>query len=111
MSCSVLCAFSVLELALAHVGDEEDNGEDDAKGANDDVTNSQEVVLTSEHVSGGEDKVFLSREATYVVVVLNLDSVGSCIEVEVSLSINTEFTPQFAEVRQTSGSHPDDKVF
>lgn len=46
---SVAAIFSV-EILLADVSDEEDDGEDDAEGANDDVADGQEVVLSSEHV-------------------------------------------------------------
>jgi hypothetical protein len=63
------------ELLLADVSDEEDDGEDNAEGANHDVTDGQEVVLASEHVSGGENKVFLTLEAADIVVVLDVDVV------------------------------------
>jgi len=42
----------LLELLLADVGHEEDDSEDDAEGANYDVADGQEVVLSSEHVGG-----------------------------------------------------------
>jgi len=76
---SIRIAYSVSsvvrKLLLADVGHEEDDCEDNAEGADHDVTDGQEVVLASEHVSGGEDEELTSLEAADVVVVLDGDGV------------------------------------
>lgn len=67
-------------MSLADVSHKEDDGENNAKRANHNVANGEEVVLASEHVRCRQHKVFLTLEFFHVVVVFNLDGVGSGLE-------------------------------
>jgi len=67
-------------VSLADVGHKEDDGENNAKRANHNVANGEEVVLASEHVGGRQHKVFLTLEFTHVVVVLNQYGVRAGLE-------------------------------
>jgi len=89
---------------LLEEGDEEDDGENEAQGAHNDVANCEEVVLAAQGISGREDKALVSIEAIHIVVIRNRQRVIAGLEVGLDLS------PKFAEVGQTSCSHPYDEV-
>ena len=93
------------EVLLTHVSDAEDEGEQGAEGADDDVAHGQEVVLAAKCVGGREDEVLLALEGVHGVVVLDDDLVTRAFHV--CLNLATEFS----EVRQTGGSHPNNEVF
>ena len=93
-----------LSLFPSHVGNEEDDAEHDAEGANNDVADGEEVVGATENVGGGENEVLAAGKGVDLVSIPNFESVFTLLHILVNLS------PQFAEVRETGGSHPDDEV-
>ena len=100
---STIGLSSCLTLSV-HVGTEEDDGEHDAEGTNNDVADSQEVVLTTEGVCSRENKLLGSFKGGDVVVVLDQHVVGSGSNRLVNLSV------QFLEVGETGSSHPDNEM-
>ena len=70
----------------SHVGDEEDDAEHDAEGANNDVADSEEVVGATENVCGGEYEVLAAGKGVDLVSVPNLESVFTLIQILVNLS-------------------------
>ena len=92
------------EILLTHVSDAEDEGEQGAESADDDVAHGQEVILATECVGGREHEVLLALEGVHGVVVLDDDLVTRTFHVRLNL------TPEFSEVRQTGGSHPNNEV-
>ena len=94
-----------ISLLTAHVGDEEDDSEHDAESTDNDVADSKEVVGTAKKVGGREHEVLAFGEGAHIVVALDLESVAALGEILLDLS------PKFAEVRKTSSTHPDNKVF
>jgi len=92
---------------FAHVRYEEDNSENNAESADNNVANGEEVVLPAKHVSCRENEIFLSLEVFDVVVVFNLNSVLSLLE---DIACDLNLTVEFPEVGQTSGPHPHNKV-
>ena len=91
-------------VALPHVRNAEDEGEQAAQSADDDVADGKEVVLTAERVSGRHHEVLLALESIDGVVVLDDDLVLRRSEVRLNLA------PEFSEVGQSGRSHPDDEV-
>jgi len=91
-------------VGLADVGHEENDGEDDAERANDDVADREEVVLPAKHVCSREHKVFLTLELTHVVGVSDGDLVFAGWEAAVDLA------PELAEVRETGSPHPNNEM-
>lgn len=100
-------------MSLADIGHEEDDGENDAKRANNNVANGEEVVLASEHVGRRQHKVFLTLEFFHVVVVLDLHGVDALLErqrVTVAVLTGVELTVKLAEVGKTGCPHPDNEM-
>lgn len=89
---------------LGHVCNEENNGKNEAEGAYNDVAHGKEVVLTTQHISGGQNKTLRTIEGTDRIDVVNLKIVCALFERYIDLS------PKLAEVGQTSSSHPNDEV-
>lgn len=90
---------------LWHINAEEDQREYETQGTDDDVADSQEVVLATKQISGRNYKSFVAGEAVGIVVVLDLEVVFSTAEVLVYDSV------KLSEVRKTSSAHPHYKVF
>lgn len=91
-------------MSLSHVCNTEDEGEKHAEGSHNDVAHRQEVVLSTKGIRRGQHEVFLSLEWGYFELIADLELVLASLQVSVNSS------PQFAEVWQTSCSHPDNEV-
>lgn len=91
-------------LLLLHGGTAEDNCEDDAECADNNIAHGKEVVLATEGVGGRQYEALVSIEAVDVVVVVDHHLVGAHLQVLFDLSV------ELAEVRQTRRSHPHDEV-
>jgi hypothetical protein len=91
-------------VSLLHVSNAENKGEQHAKGTHSDVADSQEIVLTSKRIGGGDDETLLALERCDLVVILDQQVVFT------GWKIFSDLAPQFTEVGQTSGSHPDDEM-
>jgi len=94
----------VLGRPLGHICNEENNGKYKAEGSYNNVAHGKEVVLATQHISGGQDKALFAIEGTHGVVVFDTEPVVTSSECIIHL------TPKLAEVGQTSGSHPNDEV-
>ena len=92
-------------VSLAHVRDEEDDAEGDAEGADNDVADGEEVVGAAEDVRGREHEVFAPVERIDRVGVFDGETVITGFQIFLNLTV------EFAEVGQTSRSHPDNEVF
>ena len=64
--------WNSLVVLLRHVDSEEDEGQNKAQRTNYDVTDREEVVLTSKEVSSRNYEGFRARETISVVCVQNL---------------------------------------
>lgn len=91
-------------LLLLHGSTAEDNCEDDAECADDDITHGKEVVLATEGVGCRQYEALVSIEAVDVVVVVDHHLVGARLQVLLDLSV------ELAEVGQTRRSHPHYEV-
>ena len=91
-------AFSV------HVGNEEDDGEHDAEGADDDVADGEEVVLAAEQVGRRDHEVLVPAEVAHVVVILDLDFVVPWHKIAVNFAV------ELAEIGKPGSPHPHDEV-
>lgn len=94
----------LIVLSLSHVRDAEDEGEEHAEGADYDVAHRKEVVFTAEGVRRGQHEVFLSLEGSHLELIVDLDLVFSLLQATV------DSAPEFAEVWQTGGPHPNNEV-
>ena len=102
--CSLGTGLVRASVSLAHVRDEEDDSEGDAKGSHDDVADGQEVVGAAEDIGSWEHEVLATIEWIDLVRVLNRELVFTFGQVIFNLAV------QLAEVGQTSCSHPDNEV-
>lgn len=91
-------------VSLLHVRHTEHEGEEEAQGSNGDVTNGQEVVLSTEGIGGGEHETLGALEGFNLVVVIDPKLVASWLQ-----SI-FDSSPKLSEVGKTSGSHPNNEV-
>jgi hypothetical protein len=89
---------------LLHVSNTEDESEKEAKGAYSDITNGQEIVLSTQGVRCREDKAFLTLERSNLILVVDPKLIAS------SIKTVWDSTPEFSEVWKACSSHPDDEM-
>lgn len=91
-------------VSLLHVGNAEHESEKKAKGTNGDVANGQEVVLSSEGVSGRENEALSALERSNLVLVVDPQLVRSWFKTVI------DSTPKFSEIWESCSSHPHDEM-
>jgi hypothetical protein len=94
----------ILQVGSSHIGDAEDDGEEEAEYTNDDVAVGEEIVLASQSIGSGKNKPFLSLEGANLIIVCDGHLILSLLKIFVNL------TPKLSEVGKTGGSHPNDEV-
>jgi len=88
-----------------HVSNTENKCEEKAKCSDSDVAHGEEIVLTTQGISGRDNKFLLTLERCHFIGVLNLDVIFTFVKSRINSA------PKFSEVRETGGSHPNDEMF
>jgi len=91
-------------ICFFHVGNAENKSEQHAKSTNGDIADGKEVVLTSESVSGTDNKCLLSLEFSDLIIVTDLKVVIT------RRQVNIDSTIELTEVGKACSSHPHDEV-
>jgi len=91
-------------LFSTHICDEENDSKHDTKGADNNVANRKEIVSSTQHICGRQDKVLATCKGSHVVVVFNIQHVLSFLQVFGDLAV------KFAEIGEACRSHPDNEM-
>lgn len=83
----------------------ENEGEEHRETADDDVGDSQEIILTAEGIACGKHEMLLALEWRNLELIVDLDLIFT------SIQASFNFSPQFTEFGKTSCSHPNDEMF
>jgi len=88
----------------AKVCNEENDCEQNAEAADDQVAVREEDILATQHIGSRKYESLGTTESTHFVVIVYLDLILARFQIRVDHAI------EFAEVRETSCAHPDNKV-